>query len=152
MALSWGRPTIYIGALGAADAAPTTWIKLDTPVKDSTKLTPSAGEKLEAPLEGGGNADVKYSANTYVFETELYAKKGATKPVADVDGVIAGAYAIKLQPEDPTVEGIEIAKASVHVEDTWDSKTGAKWKYVFDVVKKDASTKQVDWKVIATPT
>lgn len=135
MELSWGKPTIKIGKLGANGAAPTTWIDIPTPVENSTKLTPTKGAKKEAKIEGGENEAVKYAANTYVFEFEIRAGKGRTKPVEDVDGVIAGEYAVKLQPEDPAVEGIIIDRSTMSEEETYDTENGKKWKYTFDVLK-----------------
>ena len=134
--LSWGKPTIEFGKCGANGAAPTTWTKLAfDPVENSTKLTPTQGEKKEAKVEGGENEAVKYAKNTYVFELEVRAAKGRAKPIMDADGVVEGEYAIRLTPEDTTVEGILIDKATVSVEETFDTAEGKKWKYTFDVLK-----------------
>ncbi|WP_294616454.1 hypothetical protein [uncultured Bacteroides sp.] len=134
--LSWGKPTIEFGKCGANGAAPTTWTKLAfDPVENSTKLTPTKGEKKEAKVEGGENEAVKYAKNTYVFEFEVRAAKGRVKPIEDADGVVEGEYAVRLTPEDATVEGILIDKATVSVEETFDTAEGKKWKYTFDVLK-----------------
>ena len=134
--LSWGKPSIEFGKCGANGAAPTTWDKLAfDPVENSTKLTPTKGEKKEAKVEGGENEAVKYAKNTYVFEFEVRAAKGRSKPIVDVDGVVDGEYAIRLTPEDTTVEGILIDKATVSVEETFDIAEGKKWKYTFDVLQ-----------------
>lgn len=141
--LSWGKPTIEFGKCGADGAAPTTWTKLAyDPVENSTKLTPAKGEKKEAKVEGGENEAVKYARNTYTFEFEVRAAKGRTKPVADADGVVEGEYAVRLTPEDASVEGILIERTVVSVEETFDTAEGKKWKYVFDVLKP-ASGNQV---------
>ena len=134
--LSGGKPTLEFGKCGANGAAPTTWTKLAfDPVENSTKLTPTKGEKKEAKVEGGENEAVKYAKNTYVFEFEVRAAKGRAKPIMDADGVVEGEYAIRLTPEDTTVEGILIDKATVSVEETFDTAEGKKWKYTFDVLK-----------------
>lgn len=135
MDLSWGKPTIKIGMLGANNAAPTTWIDIPTPVENSTKLTPTKGTKKEAKIEGGENEAIKYSANTYAFEFEIRSGNGRAKPVDDVDGVIAGEYAVKLQPENPTSEGIVIDRSVMSLEETYDAENGTKLKYTFDVLK-----------------
>lgn len=135
MELSWGKPTIKIGKLGDGGKAPSSWIDIPTPVENSTKLTPTKGAKKEAKIEGGENEAVKYAANTYTFEFEIRAGKGRAKPVEDVDGVISGEYAVKLQPEDPTVEGIVIDRSTMSMEETFDTDNGKKWKYTFDVLK-----------------
>mgnify|MGYP005931053823 CR=1 FL=1 len=141
--LSWGKPTIEFGKCDANGAAPTAWTKLAyDPVENSTKLTPTKGEKKEAKVEGGENEAVKYAKNTYVFEFEIRAAKGRSKAIPDADGVVEGEYAVRLTPEDPTVEGILIEKATVSVEETFDTAEGKKWKYTFDVLKP-ASGNQV---------
>ena len=147
MELSWGKPTIKIGKLGDGGKAPSSWIDIPTPVENSTKLTPTKGAKKEAKIEGGENEAVKYAANTYTFEFEIRAGKGRAKPVEDVDGVISGEYAVKLQPEDPTVEGIVMDRSTMSMEETFDTDNGKKWKYTFDVLKP-ATGNQVKHEVV----
>ena len=147
MELSWGKPTIKIGKLGDGGKAPSSWIDIPTPVENSTKLTPTKGTKREAKIEGGENEAVKYAANTYTFEFELRAGKGRAKPVDDVDGIISGEYAVKLQPEEPTVEGIVIDRSTMSMEETFDTENGKKWKYTFDVLKP-ATGNQVKHEVV----
>ena len=147
MELSWGKPTIKIGKLGDGGKAPSSWIDIPTPVENSTKLTPTKGTKREAKIEGGENEAVKYTANTYTFEFELRAGKGRAKPVDDVDGIISGEYAVKLQPEDSTVEGIVIDRSTMSMEETFDTENGKKWKYTFDVLKP-ATGNQVKHEVV----
>lgn len=135
--LSWGKPkAIEFGKVGADGAAPTVWTKLAyDPVENSTKLTPTKGEKKEAKVEGGENEAVKYAKNTYVFEFEIRAAKGRTKPIPDEDGVVSGEYAFRLTPENPECEGFLIERSTVSVEDTFDTAEGKKWKYTADVLK-----------------
>ena len=51
--LSWGKCAIWLGKLGASDAAPSSWTKVPTPVESSTILTPTKGEKTEAKIDNG---------------------------------------------------------------------------------------------------
>jgi hypothetical protein len=126
--LSWGKPTIkFVDDKGAT-------IDIKNIVEGSTQLIPTKGTRREAPLEGGGFADLAYNKNTYVFEFEIYAVKGESKPVVDVDGVVEKHYSVKLQPEDPTVEGIVIEEAAISVEETYSAEIGKKWKYTCDVI------------------
>lgn len=134
--LSWGKPTIEFGVCGADGTAPTKWEKLAyTPVEDSTKLTPTKGNKFEANVEGGEPEAIKYGKNKYAFEFEVRAAKGRIKPIEDEDGVVIGEYAFRLTPEDAECEGFQIDRATVSVEDTFDTKDGKKWKYTVDVLK-----------------
>lgn len=141
--LSWGKPTIEFGKCGADGTAPTTWTKLPyDPVENSTKLTPTKGEKKEAKVEGGEIEAVKYAKNTFVFEFEIRAALGRSKPIKDEDGVVQDEYAFRLTPENPECEGILIDRSTVSVEETFDTAEGKKWKYTADVLKP-ASGNQV---------
>lgn len=133
--LSWGKPKIEIGLLGINGAAPTDWIEVDNPVENTSKLNTEAGDKKEAKGEGGELVDTRTGKSKYVFEFELYAKKGKTKPIEDEDGVILENYAVRLTPEDETLEGFILDKSSVSVVDTWDAENGKKWKYTFNALK-----------------
>ncbi len=134
--LSWGKPTIEFGELGANGAAPTTWKKLAyDPVENSTKLTPTKGEKKEAKVEGGECEAIKYGRNSYVFEFEVRAAQGRSKPIPDSDGIVEGEFAFRLTPENPACEGIQIDRSVVSVEETYDTAEGKKWKYTVDVLR-----------------
>jgi hypothetical protein len=131
--VGWGEPTLEIAPI--TNGVASSFTALPTPVQDSTQLTVEKGNKLEAPLEGGELADVRYDKSKYTLEFELYKTKGLAKPIADEDGVVATEYAIRLTPEDPTNDGFIIDRASVSVEDTWASNIGHKWKYTFEALK-----------------
>lgn len=150
--LSWGKPTIEFGKCGANGAAPTEWTKLEYPlVENSTKLTPTKGEKKEAKVEGGEVEAIRYGRSTFVFEFEIRAAKGRVKPIMDEDGVVTGEYAFRLTPEDAACEGLLIERSVVSVEDTFDTAEGKKWKYTVDVLKP-ASGAQVKPYTAPAPT
>lgn len=147
MDLSWGKPTIKIGKLGANGEAPTTLIDIPTPVENSTKLTPTKGAKKEAKIEGGENEAVKYAANSYTLEFEIRIGEGRNEPIEHIDGVITGEYALKLQPENKTLKGLVIDRGTLSAEDTWDAENGDKIKYTMDVLKPNEG-KQVKREVV----
>lgn len=132
--LNWGKPKIEIGKLGENDAAPTSWIEVDNPVKDTTTLETQDGEVQEAEGEGGELVDVKVAANKYTFSFELFVKKGVELPVADVDGKVEGFYAMRLTPEDETCAGIQFAKSVITAKDTYTAKDGQHKPYVMRVL------------------
>lgn len=138
--LAWGKPKVEFGLLGASDAAPSTWTEMTPIVQDSSKLTTTKGNKREATGEGGEVVDSAYEKNKYSFELEIFFKKGATKPISDTDGVVAGNYAVRLTPEDNTIEGFIMDKTVVSVEETWDAKTGKKLKYMFEGITPASGT------------
>lgn len=135
-ALSWGKPKIEISKLDAS-GNPISWIELDTPVENTSKLVPQKGAKKEAKLEGGSYADIKYLSNNYGFECELYNRKGKSKPIVDFDGVISDNYAMRLTPEDSKMPGFTLPKCVVSLEPTWDAESGEKWKYTFEALQPD---------------
>jgi hypothetical protein len=132
--IGWGKPTLEIAPVSVAGVI-GTYTALPIPVQDSTQLTTEKGNKLEAPLEGGELADVRYDKNKYTLEVEFYATKGDEKPIDDEDGVIATEYAVRLTPEDPTNRGWIMQRASASVEDSWAANIGHKWKYTFEALK-----------------
>jgi len=136
--ISWGKPLVEVAPI--TGGTPGAFVALPTPVQDSTQLSVEKGNKLEAPLEGGELADVRYDKNKYTLVLELYRTKGLTKPIVDDDGIINTEYAVRLTPEDPTVEGFIIDRTSVSIEDTWDAKIGYKWKYTFEALKPAIGT------------
>ncbi len=135
--LSWGKPKIWCAPL--VDGVEGEWFELPTPVEGSTTLSVTKGDKKEAKVEGGDVECVKYNKNTYALELEI---RGALedggireKPFVDDDGVIAGNFALKLQPENPNAEGIYIRRSKVSFEPSYSSEDGTKWKYTFDAIR-----------------
>jgi hypothetical protein len=133
--LTWGKPLVEIVASdeGAIPAIPT-WIPVATIVEKSAKLTSAKGEVKTAKDEGGQLVDMKTLPNNYTFECEIYVQTGTSKPVTDVDGVVATRYCLRLTPEDDTLAGFIMEDTVVSCEETWDSTIGAKVKYTFSGV------------------
>lgn len=144
MVISWGKPTIQVGKLNGTTgmAGVTEWKTLDTPVEGTTSLATTEGEKTEAKEEGGAVVDSKTSKNTYALSVTLYKKKGVDLPFEDVDGTIAGNYAVLLQPEDPQCEGLIIAKSTVKATTTYAAADGVRVTYTFDALVPDETDKQ----------
>lgn len=81
--------------------------------------------------------DTRRGKNKYVFELEIFVKKGDEKPIEDEDGVIVDNYAVRLTPEDEACEGFLIENATVSVTESWSSADGKLWKYTFDAKKPE---------------
>lgn len=122
--LSWGKPRIFVKDL---DAESPSWKELNTPVEDSTELQTTKGDKLEAPIEGGENEEVKYKDSNHTVVYNIRKVKGRSVPIPNKNGVAAHHYAFCLQPEDPTNIGFLIEKTSVSVDDTFTTGDGAIW-------------------------
>lgn len=134
--LSWGKPQIETTpSTNGAPASSAMWTKIDTPKKDTTKLTPTAGEESEALEEGGEPVDSRTGKNKYTFEFDLFVKKGGTRPWEDNDGVISGEHAFRLTPEDDACEGILIDRCTLRLEDSYSTAEGILLHYVAKVLK-----------------
>lgn len=141
---SWGKPDIYIKNL---DADTPAWKKIDTPVEDSTQLTPTKGDVLEAKIEGGEVEASKQKANSYELAYAIRYLAGRTMPMEHTNGVVNGHYAVALIPEDPTAPGFCIQNSTVSAEDPYNCADGTNWTYTHKVLKP-ASGKLVKWGTI----
>ncbi|SFG57032.1 hypothetical protein [Prevotella sp. KH2C16] len=144
--IGWGKCHIITKDL---DTPSAKWTKIGTPKENTTKLTPTKGDKKEAPIEGGENEAVKYSANKYVLEYVLRRLAGRKKPFKDANGVIAHRYAIFVQPEDITVPGPRMDNTVVSLADEFGTEEGGLLTYNHDGLKPDSGN-IVKWSTIAT--
>ena len=134
--LSWGKPAIEHNE--CVDGAPKTagsWTAIDTPKKDTTKLTATAGDEVEAIEEGGEVVASRSEKTKYTFEFDLFVKKGVDRPWEDTDGVIPGEHSLRLTPEDEDCEGIQIDRCALRVEESYTAADGKLLHYVAKVLK-----------------
>lgn len=157
--LKWGKPHIQIGKVGSDGSAPATWIDVDNPVQDSTQLTTTDGNTNEALGEGGEVVDFKQEKNKYEFAFELFGKQGVNEPVQDVDGIIDGFYAMRLLPEDESLDGIQFAKSVMTCGDTYNAKDGVRKPYKMRVINATSgktilpySAPSITYSAVAEPT
>jgi hypothetical protein len=134
--LSWGKCKIETTpSTDGAPGEPQSWTELDTPKKDTTKLTPTTGEEILAQEEGGEVVDARYGKTTYQLEFDLFVKKGKKRPFEDIDGLIAGEHAFRITPEDDTCEGIQIDRSVVRCEENYTTADGKMLHYVAKCLK-----------------
>ena len=149
MELAWGKAQVQYAKLTGGE--PGTFKAFPYSVDGSLQLTPTKGDKLEANIEGGEPEAVKYKKNTFTLEFEIrQGNEDGTprkKPIEDEDGVINGEYAIRIMPEDNSVEGIQIDRCVLSLEDSFNTADGGRWKYTVDVLKPKSGN-QIKWKVI----
>lgn len=147
--ISWGKPKIEIKKIGTAK-----WLEFPTPVENSTQITATRGDKLEAKIEGGANEAVKYKANTYALVFLVRQAPDRTDPIQDVDGIVQGEFEVRITPENPLALGATIDRAACNVQTNYTANEGMVKTYTFDVLKP-ASGNQVKLGVIdkaaATP-
>lgn len=131
--VNWGIPRIFVKDMD--DATDGAWYELNTPVEDSTELTSSQGDKMEAKIEGGENEDVKYKRSTYEFAYNIRMLKGRQSPFPISDGVVDHKFAVLLQPEDPDCEGFYIESSTVAVDVNYSAADGSRWEVHHDALK-----------------
>lgn len=137
--LSWGKPKVEFAktetTTGLGPSGDTGWTAFSEIKEDSASLDVTEGELIEATEEGGGVVDARRKANKYVFVLELFVKKGYTRPIPDINGIIADNYAVRLTPEDPACEGFLLDKTNVTVSERWTAAEGKILRYTFDAIK-----------------
>ena len=132
--LSWGECDIFHAI--STDGAPSgDWEELPTPKEDTTQLTPTAGTAKEAKEEGGALVDYLPAKVTHELEFTLFVKKGEEPPFEDNDGVIEGEHAFRVEPQDKDAQAIKIDRASLRVEESYNTADGILMKYVATVLK-----------------
>lgn len=129
--LSWGKPRIFVKDLDTDNAK---WKELNTPVENSTELQPSKGDKMEAPVEGGENEDVKYKSCKFAVVYNIRKYKGRSVPIPNKNGVAGNHYAFCLMPEDATNIGFLVENTTVTVDDSFTPADGAIWAIQHDAI------------------
>lgn len=135
--LSWGKCSIQtVPSVNGAPAANAVWVSVDTPKDGTTQITVTAGTETVALEEGGDVVDARTGKNTYQLEFDLFVKKGhALRQWPDIDGIIAGEHAFRVIPEDPACEGAQIDRATLRVEETYNTADGKMLHYVARCLK-----------------
>lgn len=144
MNVDWGKPRIFTKDIDDAEAK---WVEQSTPVEDTTELSTEQGDKVEAPIEGGENEDVRIKRSKYSFNYNIRKVKGRKKPFPSNDGVVDHHYAVMLQPEDPTCKGFSIEKSTVAVLDSYTAADGAMWQITHEVLKAETGN-AVKWGIV----
>lgn len=146
--IGWGRPTIKVKKAGA-----TSYSELPTPIDGSTSLETTQGEKMEAKIEGGDNEAVKYKANTYELSFQIrYAPEKETKlaVISDTDGVVDDEFEVQVIPENGDAIGVQIDRASVNVQTSYNSTDGVVKTYTFSALKPSDGSATVKFNKITT--
>lgn len=146
MALSWGKPKIWVKGLSGTD---NKWREIPTPAENTTELQTEKGDKTEARVEGGDNEDVRYGKNNYALVMDIRKAIGRETPIENDEGVVNVEYSVALQPEDPAAPGFIIDRSEVSVEDSYTAADGAIWRITFDALKPTAG-KKVKWGTISS--
>lgn len=137
--VSWGKNRIIIKDI---DTEGSGWEEMPTPAEDSTELSTNDGDKMEAPVEGGANEDVKYKDATYTFKYDIRDTKGKAIPLEHENGKVEKHYAVCNVPEDAECPGCYIPKTSVVANDTYKASEGFKTTFTHESLVPDDSNKK----------
>lgn len=135
--LYWGKPKIQVSKLNAS-GDPTNWIDVPTPALDTTQMDVQEGETVEAKIEGGEVEASRKAPNSYTLKFDIRATDNRADFVEDVDGVIEGEYALRLQPENPTLKGIVMDTCVLSVTEKFSTKDGLIRSYTAKALKPKA--------------
>lgn len=119
---------------GALPAEPV-WKEIAPIQSESTSLESEEGDTQEALEEGGGLVDMRRNKSKYTLTLAQYKLKGAKQVIQDDDGIVIDSYAVRVTPEDPTVEGILIPCAKVAVAVSFSSADGTLLTWTFTALK-----------------
>jgi len=146
--IGWGKPTIKVKKVGGA-----SFSELPTPIDGSTSLETTQGEKMEAKIEGGDNEAVKYKANTYELSFQIRdAPEKAEKlaVISDIDGVVKDEFTVQVIPENEDAIGVQIDRASVNVQTSYNSTDGVVKTYTFSALKPSDGSATVKFNKITS--
>lgn len=154
----WGKAPSAI-AKKKTDGTYEAFKRLPECVENALNLTTTKGEKKEAKVEGGGVEAVRYVKNTYALSMSFRRGSVDGQPVKfpfeddEIDGVVAGVYYLRVQPEDKTSGGLSVKEVVISTEDTYTASDGAIKVVTFDFIKpqenEDGSQEStIDWSPI----
>lgn len=108
---------------------------------------------MEAKIEGGDNEAVKYKANTYELSFQIRdAPEKAEKlaVISDIDGVVKDEFTVQVIPENEDAIGVQIDRASVNVQTSYNSTDGVVKTYTFSALKPSDGSATVKFNKITS--
>lgn len=135
MNITWGKPLVEFGLTGADDAAPAAFTAMPVIEENTALLTTVKGSAQELYGEGHELVARKMQKSYKQFAMSVFIPSGVADPISDDDGAINDEYAVRLTPEDDTLDGFIMRKCSVEVEEEWSSAKGKQLKYIFSSLK-----------------
>lgn len=133
--ITWGKPLVEFGLTGEEDAAPSSFKTMPTAEENTVLLTTVKGSANELYGEGHELVARKMQKSYKQLAMSVFIPSGTEEPIPDEDGVVKDEYAVRLTPEDDTLEGFIMRKCSVEVEEEWSSAKGKMLKYIFSSLK-----------------
>ena len=133
--ITWGKPLIEFGLTGAEDAAHSSFKTMPTAEENTVLLTTVKGSANELYGEGHELVARKMQKSYKQLAMSVFIPSGTEDPIPEEDGVVKDEYAVRLTPEDDTLDGFIMRKCSVEVEEEWSSAKGKMLKYIFSSLK-----------------
>lgn len=135
MKITWGKPKIEFAKTVAEGTEPTSFETMPTQQEGTVVLSTTVATPDELFGEGHELVARRAKRPTYVLVMDVFIEAGGERPIEAVDGVIADNYAVKLTPEDDTLDGFIFKSSQVDAEETWSSAEGTKVRYTFTAMK-----------------
>lgn len=152
MKILLGKPKIKF-AESDGTGATGNWTVVDTPREGSTTLNTTEGDSIEAKEEGGEVVEHIDTADSYALEFEVFVKKGVALPFNDVDGVISGEYAFRVESAiDSNAPSFQIDRATVNASIQYAPNDSLRVKYTVTALKPTDGSKTVKYITGANPT
>jgi hypothetical protein len=127
--LIWADANVEIAPV--VESGTQTFVAVDKPALGTTTLSTTEGDVLEARDESNAIVDSITRASDVTLVFNLFKKKGGTKPIADVNGVVAQEYSVRWWGIDPTAGGYLMPRCSVSVQESFTVAEGGQWIYTF---------------------
>lgn len=142
--LSWGKCKVKLTPIEGTGATEQEHVFTDI-VEDSTSLETTQGDKQEATIEGGEIEAVRYKANSYELGFQVRLKSDQIEPPIDGDeGVVAGEWTAKVEPEASGAPMCTINRAAVNVQVSFSAAEGFMATYTVSSLRpKDGKGKQI---------
>ena len=105
------------------------------PEENTVLLTTVKGSAQELYGEGHELVARKMQKSYKQLAMSVFIPSGTEDPIPEEDGVVKDEYAVRLTPEDDTLDGFIMRKCSVEVEEEWSSAKGKMLKYIFSSLK-----------------
>lgn len=143
MKINLGKPKISFAESNGAGAN-GNWTVIDTPRENTTTLDTTDGDVVEATEEGGEVVEHIEGADKYTLNFEVFVKKGTPLPFNDIDGVIQGEYAFKVEAaRDSSAPSFQIDRATVNASLQYAPNDSLRVKYAVTALKPTDNSKTV---------
>lgn len=137
MKITWGKPTIEFAKTVTGGTEPASFETMPTQQEGTVVLSTTVPTADELFGEGHELVARRAKRPTYVLVMNVFIEAGDVRPIETDEGIISDNYAVKLTPEDDTLDGFIFKSSQVDAEETWSSAEGTIIRYTFTALKPE---------------